>query len=63
MFSIQSCVVDIVNGGGDGACRHDVSGEDRGLGGREVEGSDGGGGQGEVAKLMLRGCEEELRED
>ena len=47
LFSIQSSVVDIVDGGGDGACRHDVAGEDGGLGGREVgrgEGKGGGGG-------------------
>ena len=50
MFSIQSCVVDIVNGGGDGACRHDVSGEDRGLGGREVERGLGGAVGGGVDK-------------
>ena len=63
LFSVQSSVVDIVDGGGDGACRHDVAGEDGGLEGREVGegrgelGGGGGGGrevgQGGVAKLLL----------
>ena len=61
LFSIQSSVVDIVDGGGDGACRHDVAGEDGGLEGREMRegrGEEGGGGTergSQVTARRLRG--------